>query len=135
MDLVRECPLDGLVAVGRLFDDREVGLGVEHRSQSAQHDRMVVRDEDVGRQWGRHAVLGSTGMHSWTSVPPAAGSPMVSWAPMSMARSRMPRMPWEDRKAPGGSPPPSSRTVRTTCWFALREVELHLGGGGGGRRS
>ena len=48
--------LDGLVAVGRLGDDLEVGLGVEHHSQSAQDDRMVVGDEDAGLQWGRHVA-------------------------------------------------------------------------------
>ena len=62
MDVLGECPLDGLVAVGRLGDDLEVGLGVEHHAQSAQDDRMVVGDEDAGLQRGRHAILGSKGI-------------------------------------------------------------------------
>ena len=48
VDVARDRPVDRRVAVVRLGDHREVGLGVEHQSQSAQHDRMVVRDKDAG---------------------------------------------------------------------------------------
>jgi len=36
--------------VRRLRDDLHVGLGVEHRSQPLEHDRMIVRDEHTGLQ-------------------------------------------------------------------------------------
>ena len=61
MDVVCERPLDRLVAVGRLGDDLEVGLGVEHHPESAQDDRVVVGDEDAGLQRGRHALRGRRG--------------------------------------------------------------------------
>ena len=91
---------------------------------------MVVGDEDVGLQWGSHSVPGSRGIESRTSVPPVGGPVIVSWAPMSIARSRMPRMPWEARRTSVGSPRPSSRTVRMT-WPSVRwRRKLNLGRAG-----
>ena len=57
----RERVLDGLVAVGGLGDDLEIGLGVEHHPQPAQDDRMVVGDEDARLQWGRHVSFPGRG--------------------------------------------------------------------------
>ena len=39
----------------------------------------------------------------------------LTLAPMSKARSRMPRMPYDDRRAEGSNPRPSSRTHSTTA--------------------
>ena len=64
MDVVRERVLDGLLAVGRLGDNLEIGLSIEDHAQSAQDDGMVIGDQNVGFQWGRHRLPGSRGMES-----------------------------------------------------------------------
>ena len=116
MRVVAERLLDGLVAVAGLGDDLEVGLGVEDDAQPAQDDRVVVGDQDARLEWG-HVVLARTwGMVSWTWVPPAGGEVMVRPAPISIARSRMPRMPCAEGSDPGARPRPSSATVRTVAW-------------------
>ena len=91
---------------------------------------MVIGDQDVGLQWGCHSVPGSRGMESRTSVPPVGGPVMVSRAPMSIARSRMPRMPWED----GHGARKQSLTViangQDDLFVGALEPELYLGGVG-----
>ncbi|MGI9099714.1 MAG: hypothetical protein ACR2H2_14705 [Solirubrobacteraceae bacterium] len=39
--------MDGLLAVGRLADDRDVVLGLEHHPEAGAHQRLVVGDQDA----------------------------------------------------------------------------------------
>ena len=113
--------VDGLRSVAGLRDDLEVGLLVEHEAEPAQDDRVVVGEQDAALQRDGHQA--STGTRRTTSVPPASAGPIDNSAPMSIARSRMPRMPFDDAAASGGSPRPSSRT-RSTAYPSSRRSEI-----------
>src|SRR5207244_4343298 len=74
-----------LLAVGRLTDDLEVGLGPDQLSHAGAHQRLVVGDQDLDR----HAGLGRNAL---TTKPwwhrPAANSP-----PSNLTRSPTPASP------------------------------------------
>src|SRR5215216_580785 len=70
VDIFGERPVHRLLTVRRLCDDLQIGLGVEHRPESLEHDRVVVGDEDAGLQRNRHCVPGSWGIESLITVPP-----------------------------------------------------------------
>jgi hypothetical protein len=43
--LERACELERLVPVGRLADDDHGGIGFQHLTQPAPHDRVIVRNQ------------------------------------------------------------------------------------------
>ena len=62
---------------------------------TAAHNAVVVGDQDAGHQLCRHGSS-STGTASSTVVPSPGADSMLSDAPTSRARSRIPRMPNDD---------------------------------------
>ena len=80
--------VDGLLAVGRLADDRDVVLGLEHHPEARPHERLVVGDEDADAH--RASVIGSDAR---TTKPPSGRRPACSSPPYSATRSRIPTRP------------------------------------------
>src|SRR5690606_695799 len=92
--------LDRLRPVARLGDDGQVRLVVEDQAQTPTDEGVVVAEQNRGRRAGlgvrRHRTPTSAagyGTSRRTSVPPFSPLDMEKSAPMSSARSRMPRMP------------------------------------------
>ena len=82
---------DGLRAVLGLGDDLDVDLVVEDPAQAGPHERVVVGDQDSdGHQGGTWSLI--------RCRVPSAGR-TSSRAPISRARSRIPRMPPEESSA------------------------------------
>ena len=79
---------DGLGAVARLADDRDVGLVLEHRPQAGADHRLVVDHDDADQD---HAAR--VGSHAWIRQPPSELVPMRSRPPQAAARSCMPTSP------------------------------------------
>ena len=87
---VASAAADGLDAVPGLGDDDEVGLGIDQQAQALPNDMVIVGQQDPGGRCLAHCSLGTV---SVTSTPLPGRFSIVSVAPMSIARSRMPRMP------------------------------------------
>ena len=92
--------LDGLGAVAGLGDDGQVRLALEHEPQTAAHDGVVVGEQDAGLQVHSSRV---------TRAPPRGLLAIRSVAPISTARSRIPRTPPPSGRS-AGKPWPSSST-------------------------
>ncbi len=90
VDVVLERGPDRLDTVAGLRDDGEVRLGVDQEPEAVAHDVVVVGQQHAGRRGVAHR---SGGAVSTTSTPPSAWFSIVSVAPISSARSRMPRIP------------------------------------------
>ena len=97
--------LDRLRAVAGLGDDAQVRLALQHEPQAAPDDGVVVGEHDPGVEVSGH-VGGSSRV---TRAPPSGLGPSRSVAPISTARSRIPRTP-PPSVAPRGQPGPSSST-------------------------
>ncbi len=54
MNIGVEALLNSLGPVDRLRNDFQVGLAVDQRLQAPTNDGVVVRDQDVDREWDRH---------------------------------------------------------------------------------
>ena len=93
--------LDRLGAVAGLGHDAQVGLALEHEAQAAADDRVVVGEHDPGVEEGVRHAAGSSRV---TRAPPSGLRPSRSVAPISTARSRIPR-----------TPPPSSALRGKPC--------------------
>ena len=65
----------GLVAVGRLADDLDVGMVLEHEPEAGAHERLVVGDQDADA----HAP--PIGSRAWTRKPPLGRRPTSSVPP------------------------------------------------------
>ena len=87
-----ERQLDRLDPVGRLRHDLDVGLPVEHRPQAAADDLVVVGEQHPGLQRRRHRAY-SPGTARARSRSRGGRGPISSCAPITIARSRMPRSP------------------------------------------
>ena len=98
------------------------GCALRTVPQAAQHDRVVVGDQDARIERGRHRHGSSRGCASMTSVPPPGRGRDRELAPISIARSRMPRMPCDDGCAPARARGRRRRTVSTTASPASRRA-------------
>ena len=112
--------LDGLGAVAGLGDDAQVRLALEHEPQAAADDGVVVGEHDPGMEVSGH-VGGSSRV---TRAPPSGLASSRSVAPISTARSRIPRTPPPSRRR-AGSPAPSSSI--SSARAPAGELEPHLG--------
>ena len=107
------------VAVGRLADDRDVRLGVEHHPQSLADELLVVGDDDLD-----HALSGS-GSRAWTAKPPSGRGTACEFA--AEQRDALAHAD-EPVARPGSSalrlPAPSSTTsiVRASGWRRIRTM-------------
>jgi hypothetical protein len=94
IDVISEGLLDRLESVGRLRDHLDVGLAVEHRTQTAANDRMIVREQYPRLERRSHASPRLDRDASRRSrCPPPRAARISSFASISIARSRMPRSP------------------------------------------
>ena len=89
-----------LVAVGRLADHLEVGLGVDDHGEPAAHQLLVVGDDDAD---GPGVCHDGNGRRASTAKPPPGAGPASSAPPSTATRSRIPTRP---------CPPPSGTAAR-----------------------
>ncbi len=116
----RSAELHRLDAVGRLGDDAQVRLGVEHVAQPAADDRVVVGDQDARDAAGRSS------RRAPRAAPRSRRSrrrPTSSRPPTSSARSRMPPRPAPSRPRES---PSRGRRRRPRSTSGLRELERDL---------
>ena len=81
--------LHRLSAVGRLADDRDVGVGVEDHAQTGANDLLIVGHDDADD----HADAPRSGRTAVTAQPPPARGPAVHVPPRPSARSIIPAIP------------------------------------------
>ena len=79
----------GLLAVLRLADHLDVGLGPEDHAEPGADHRLVVGEQDADA----HSAPSGVGSLTRTANPPPAAGPALSCPPWSAARSRMPISP------------------------------------------
>ena len=67
--------MDGFIAVGRLADDLEVGVVLEHEPEPGAHERLVIDDQDAD------AHTPPIGSRAWTRKPPLGRFPASTVPP------------------------------------------------------
>src|SRR6201999_773766 len=83
----------GLLAVGRLANNLDLGIGLKDHPKAGADHRLIIGQQHTDA----HSAPSEVGSLTRTSNPPPDTGPAVSWPPCRAARSRMPINP----KPPG----------------------------------
>src|ERR1700729_2924475 len=101
----------GLLAVRRLPDNLDLGIGLEDHPEAGANHRLVIGQQHTDA----HSTPSEVGSLTRTANPPPDTGPAVSWPPCRAARSRMPINPRPPGLVPDRAitPRPSS-TISTS---------------------
>src|SRR5205823_4361351 len=105
-------PADGLLAVGRLSDDLDIGGRTEKHLEPGAHERLIVGQQHPDHEMAPFVGSAARTWNPWPGRGPAWSSPRTA-----AARSRMPARPWPSGQPLASGTPvprPSSLTSITT---------------------
>src|SRR5476649_1432351 len=96
----------GLLAVRRLAENLDLGIGLEDHPEAGANHRLVIGQQHTDA----HSAPSGVGSLTRTANPPPDTGPAVSWPPCRAARSRMPINPRPPGLVPDSAvaPRPSS---------------------------